>query len=99
MSRRGPYKQYECNASIAVPKQTVHNRRKRRILDVDGQRNQDENEVHDCVPEVEFELDLIGVIKIIIIPEVTIAIRKGKCCLEIKGIRDIVQNCKNRWLV
>ena len=56
MSRRGPYKQYECGASITVPKQTVHNR----------QRNRDEDDVPDCVPEVEFGLDF-GVIKIIII--------------------------------
>ena len=31
MSRRGPYKQYETDSTIPVPRQTVHNRRKRYI--------------------------------------------------------------------
>ena len=35
MPRRGPYKQYEVNASIAVPKSTLHDRRKRRLVEVD----------------------------------------------------------------
>lgn len=29
MSIRGPYRQYEANAAIPVPRQTLHNRRKR----------------------------------------------------------------------
>lgn len=34
MPRRGPYKQYEVNASIAVPKSTLHDRRKRRLVEI-----------------------------------------------------------------
>ena len=33
MPRRGPYKQYEVDASIAVPKSTLYDRRKRRLMD------------------------------------------------------------------
>jgi hypothetical protein len=35
MPHRGPYKQYEVDASIAVPKSTLHDRRKRRLVEVD----------------------------------------------------------------
>ena len=35
MPLRGPYKQYEVDASIAVPKSTFYDRRKRRFVEVD----------------------------------------------------------------
>lgn len=31
MPRRGPYKRYETDLTVPVPRQTVHNRRKRHI--------------------------------------------------------------------
>ncbi len=34
MPRRGPYKQYEVDDSIAVPKSTFYDIRKRRLVDV-----------------------------------------------------------------
>ena len=34
MPRRGPYKQYEVDASVAIPRSTLHDRRKRRLVEV-----------------------------------------------------------------
>ena len=49
MPRRGPYKQYEVDASIAVPRSTLHDRRKRRLVEViisESVENHDENNTH-----------------------------------------------------
>ncbi len=40
MPRRGSYKQYELDASITVPKYTLYDRRKRRLVEVN---------IDDCV--------------------------------------------------
>ena len=39
MSLRGPYKQYEVDPTVAVPKSTLYERRKRRFVEVDAVDN------------------------------------------------------------
>ena len=49
MPGRGPYNQYKVDASIAVPRSTLHDRRKRRLVEViisELVESPDENNVH-----------------------------------------------------
>ena len=49
MPGRGPYKQYEVDASIAVPRSTLHDRRKRCLVEViisELVESPDENNTH-----------------------------------------------------
>ena len=53
MKRPGPYKQYQVDPSIGVPKQTVHNRRKRRIINgmeskVSGTEGEGDKNIQVC---------------------------------------------------
>ena len=45
MLRRGPYKQYEVDASVAVPKSTFYYNRKRRFAEVDVSNAEPEAEI------------------------------------------------------
>lgn len=47
MPRRGPYKQYEVDATIAVPKFTLHDIRKWRLVEVNIDDHVDINDVID----------------------------------------------------
>jgi hypothetical protein len=49
MPLRGPYKQYDMDASIEVPRSTLHDRRKRRFVEVDHDRD----EVEDRAEELD----------------------------------------------
>lgn len=45
---RGPYKQYEIDTTIRIPKSTLFDRRKRRIAEVDDAEN-------DCPSDEEYD--------------------------------------------
>ena len=42
MPRRGPYKQYDTDTSIEVPRSTLHDRRKRCFAEVDAENSEHE---------------------------------------------------------
>lgn len=43
MPRRGPYKRYDSDSTIPIPRQTVHNRRKRQAHDGTQEKHDEEN--------------------------------------------------------
>lgn len=47
MPLRGPYKQYDIDASIKVPRSTLHNRRKRNFVEVDYDHDEVEDHTED----------------------------------------------------
>ena len=58
MPLRGPYKQYEVNTSIAVPKSTSHDRRKWRMVEVIDPVNNIEEFKENIRPEYLDNLDV-----------------------------------------
>ena len=52
MKRRGPYKQYQIDPNVSVPKQTRHNRRKRGIYEDAGEDQDGHGEI-ECMPRAD----------------------------------------------
>lgn len=53
MPLRGPYKQYEVDTTVAVPKSTLYERRKRRFVEVDAVEDAVDNA--EVNPVIDFE--------------------------------------------